>query len=103
MEHIIETKNLTKQYGISPFAFVAEKTKGLVAPMISSAVIIMGSAALSNQDLGALYPWTATFFLMKGNVESTGYPILLVIGIIILVSGIGFFATFDYFKKEDLK
>lgn len=43
----------------SPFAFIALKTKGFVAPMIGSAVIVMGSATLSNQAWGALYPWTA--------------------------------------------
>ena len=32
---------------VSPFVFVAMKTKGFVAPMIGSAVIVMGSAALS--------------------------------------------------------
>lgn len=88
---------------ISPFAFIAEKTKGLVAPMIASAVIVMGSAALSNQELGALYPWTATIFLIEGKTESTGYGIPLSVFIIILVSFIGFFATFNNFKKEDLK
>lgn len=35
---------------VSPFVFVAMKTKGFVAPMIGSAVIVMGSAALSNQE-----------------------------------------------------
>lgn len=88
---------------ISPFAFIAEKTKGLVAPMIASAVIVMGSAALSNQEIGALYPWTATFFLMGGKIESTGYPIPLAVGIIVLVSAIGFLTTFHHFNKEDLK
>lgn len=90
-------------FTISPFVFIAMKTKGFVAPVIASAVIVMGNAALSNQDLGALYPWTATFFLVDGCMESTGYPISWAIGIIILVSVIGFFMTFRYFKKEDLK
>lgn len=88
---------------ISPFAFIAVKTKGFIAPVISSSVIIMGNAALSNQDLGALYPWTTTFFLVDGRIESIGYPVYLAVGIIILVSVIGFFMTFCYFKKEDLK
>lgn len=88
---------------LSPFAFIAQKTKGFVAPVIASAVIVMGSAALSNQELGALYPWTATFFLIDGRIESTGYPLALAIGIIILVSVIGFFMTFRHFQKEDLK
>ena len=88
---------------ISPFAFIAEKSKGLVAPMIVSAVVVMGSAALSNQELGALYPWTATFFFMEGRIQSTGYPMPLSAGIIVFVSAIGFLATFQHFKKEDLK
>lgn len=88
---------------ITPFAFIAEKTKGLVAPMIVSAVIVMGSAALTNQELGALYPWTATFFIMEGRIERTGYPIPFAVGIIIFVSIIGFYATFHYFNKEDIK
>ena len=75
---------------VSPFVFVAMKTKGFVAPMIGSAVIVMGSAALSNQEWGALYPWTATYFLVQGKLQSTGYPTLLSVSIIILVSAVGF-------------
>ena len=88
---------------VSPFVFVAMKTKGFVAPMIGSAVIVMGSAALSNQEWGALYPWTATYFLVQGKLQSTGYPTLLSVSIIILVSAVGFLMTFHHFKKEDLK
>ena len=71
--------------------------------MIGSAVIVMGSAALSNQEWGALYPWTATYFLVQGKLQSTGYPTLLSVSIIILVSAVGFLMTFHHFKKEDLK
>lgn len=88
---------------ISPFAFLAQKTKGFVVPMIASAVIVMGSVVLSNHKWGALYPWTATFFLMEGQIESTGYPIFLSVAIIFLISVAGFFMTFQYFYKEDLK
>lgn len=88
---------------VSPFAFIAQKTKGFVAPMIASAVVVMGNAALSNQDFGAIYPWTATFFLLDKRIEGTGYPIVLSVAIIFLVSVIGFYMTVRYFKKEDLK
>ncbi|WP_285842929.1 ABC transporter permease [Rummeliibacillus stabekisii] len=88
---------------VSPFAYIAQKTRGFVTPVIASAVIVMGSAALSNQDLGALYPWTATFFLIEGKLKSTGYSIPLAIGIIAFVSLIGFWLTFNHFQKEDLK
>ncbi len=87
----------------SPFVYIAQKTKGFVAPMIASAVIVLGSAALSNQKWGALYPWTAGVLLLDGRVESTGYPVWLSIVIILLVSGIGFLLPFIRFIKEDLK
>lgn len=87
----------------SPFAFVALKTKGFVAPMIGSAVIVMGSAALSNQEWGALYPWTATYFLAQGKLQSTGYPVWMSVAIILLVSAVGFLMTFYHFKKENIK
>ncbi|NEZ46419.1 bacitracin ABC transporter permease [Clostridium niameyense] len=85
----------------SPFTYIAHKTKGFVAPVIACAVSIMGSVALSNQKFGAFYPWTATFFLVKGKMQSTGYSIPL--AIIAFVSLGGFLLTFNYFKKEDLK
>ena len=88
---------------ISPFVFVAEKTKGFVAPVIGSAVIVMGSAAISNREWGALYPWTATFFLVQGKIESTGYLTAISVATILLLSAVGFFMTFHYFQKEDLK
>ena len=87
----------------SPFAYIAQKTKGFVAPMIVSAVIVLGSAALSNQKWGALYPWTASVLLLDARIESPGYPVWLSMTIILLVSGIGFMMTFLYFKNEDLK
>lgn len=88
---------------VSPFAYVAQRTKGFVAPVIASAVIVMGSVALTNQDVGALYPWTATYFLVQGKIHSTGYSVLLSVTIILLVSAVGFFLTIQYFKGEDIK
>jgi len=88
---------------VSPFSYLSMKTKGFVAPMVISAAVVMGSAALTNQPLGALYPWTATFFLIKGTLASKGYPIILSIIIILLISLFGFIATFKYFCNEDLK
>lgn len=88
---------------VSPFAYIAQRTKQFVAPVIASSVIVMGSVALTNQDLGALYPWTATFFLVQGKNESSGYPAALSMIIIFAVAAVGFFMTFQHFKKEDLK
>ncbi|HBL35583.1 MAG TPA: bacitracin ABC transporter permease [Firmicutes bacterium] len=95
--------NILMFFTLSPFAFIAQKTKGLMVPMIASAVVVMSGAALSNQDMGALFPWTATYFLMDGRLKSTGYPISLSIAIILAVTVVGLLATFGYFKKEDIK
>ncbi|MBE5983147.1 ABC transporter permease [Lacrimispora sp. AGF001] len=88
---------------ISPFAFAAEKTKGFVTPVIGSAVIVMGSAALANHDWGAFYPWTAVFFLVQGKISSNVYITALSIIIVLLLSATGFILTFYHLKTEDLK
>lgn len=88
---------------LSPFTYIAEKTKGFVVPVIVSAAVVMVSAALCNQKLGAIYPWTASLFLVKEKIQWTGYPLPLAIGMIGSVSLSGFIATYWYFEKEDLK
>lgn len=88
---------------ISPFAFLAVWTKGLVVPIIAAAAITMGNVALSNEALGALYPWTASYMLVRGDIAQTGYPYPLSIGLIAIVSIFGFFASVVYFKREDVK
>lgn len=88
---------------LTPFAFAAQLTKGFVVPTISSAVMVLGSAALCNQKWGALYPWTATFFLMDGRVEKAGYPVVLSALIVLVTSLAGFILSFVYFDKEDVK
>lgn len=89
-------------FTISPFAYIAVKSKGVVLPMIFAAVIIMGNAALSNQDLGSLYPWTASYFLVSNKISLLKYPIYISITIIIATAIIGYVATAYYVKKEDI-
>ena len=72
--------------------------------MIGSAVIVMGSAALSNQEWGALYPWTATYFLVQG--KTSEYRLSYTAVCIYYYScnqQLVFLMTFHHFKKEDLK
>jgi bacitracin transport system permease protein len=88
---------------LSPFAYIAEKSQGFVVPVIVSAVVVMGSAALCNQAFGALYPWTAGLLLVEGKIQGTGYPLPLAIAIIGIVSLTGFIATYRYFEMEDIK
>lgn len=81
------------------------KVKGFVAPVMASSVIVMGGAALSNQDLGALYPWTGAFFLASGKLSETGYSpaATATLGVILLVFLGGTLLTFQHFKREDIR
>lgn len=88
---------------LSPFAFLAKWTKGLAVPVIAAATVLMGNAALANEALGALYPWTATLLLLNGKLTGTDYPTILPVGLIALVSILGFFASAIYFQKEDIQ
>lgn len=88
---------------LTPFAYFAERSKGLVTPMILSAVIVMGNAALCNQRFGALFPWTATYLLVMKRISETGYPALLAASLIAIIFLTGVAATYIYFIKEDLK
>lgn len=87
---------------ISPFAFLAIWTKGMAVPIIASAVIMMGNAALSNEALGAYYPWTASLLLVNGKLADTGCPYWIAAVLIALVSVLGFAAAIIYFQKEDI-
>jgi bacitracin transport system permease protein len=88
---------------ISPFAFLALWTKGLVVPIIAATSITMGNAALTNEALGALYPWTASYLLVHGSIAQTGYSYALAAGLVAFVSILGFLASVVYFQQEDIK
>jgi bacitracin transport system permease protein len=86
---------------ITPFAFLALWTKGLVVPIIVAAAVLMGNMALSNEALGALFPWTASLMLIRGS--GLGYPYPLVVFLVAGTSVFGFIASMVYFQKEDIK
>lgn len=88
---------------ISPFAFLALWTKGLAVPIIASATIMMGNAALSNEALGAYYPWTASLLLVNGRLADTGCPYWIAVSLLALVSILGFASAFLFFQREDIK
>lgn len=87
----------------TPFVYLALKTKGIVVPIIAAATVVMGNAALSNEKIGALFPWTAVTMFMNGKIDETGYPLWLSVLIVAGVSLTGFALAMIYFNKEDIK
>jgi len=88
---------------MSPFAFLSLWTKGFVVPVISAASVAMVNVMLSNSDLGALFPWTASYLLISDGLTQTGYPYSLAISLIAVVSVFGFVVSVVYFQREDVK
>ncbi|WP_010271590.1 ABC transporter permease [Paenibacillus senegalensis] len=88
---------------VSPFAYLAVRSKGLVLPIIAAATVVMGNVGLSNEALGALYPWTAIYLVVSGGIAQTGYPVSIAVALIALVSILGFLLSFVHFHREDIK
>ena len=88
---------------LSPFIFLTLWTKQVVIPVIAATAFVLANAALSNEPLGALFPWTATFLMVSDRFTATGYSFGLSAGLIILVSVLGFAFSGWYFVHEDVK
>jgi bacitracin transport system permease protein len=88
---------------LSPFIYLTLWTKQVVIPVIAATAFVLANAALSNEPLGALFPWTATYLLVSDCLAATGYTFGLSVGLIILVSVLGFIVSSWYFVNEDIK
>ena len=88
---------------LSPFIFLTLWTKQVIVPVIAATAFVMANAALSNEPLGALFPWTATYLLVSNRFAGTGYPFGLSASLILLVSVLGFVISAWYFVHEDVK
>jgi bacitracin transport system permease protein len=88
---------------ISPFAFLSMRSKGIVVPVIAAATVAMGNVVIYSESLAALFPWAASYLLVRGEIAQTGYPLYLVIGLIAVVSIFGFAVSIIYFQREDIK
>jgi len=88
---------------ITPFAFLAIWTKGFVVPLITAATVVLGNMMVVNSDLGELFPWVASFFLVADEIELLVHPFPLVVGLIVTVFILGFALSVYYFQREDIQ
>lgn len=101
IENMLSTAILV--FLLTPLIFLSIYTKGIVIPVIASATLLMMNAALSNEELAALFPWSAIYMVATNRVEETGYSIELSVLIIIITSIIGMILSIWYFGKNDIK
>jgi len=87
---------------LTPFVFIGIWLKNIVPTIILVATISMINVALSNEDLTALFPWSAVYVIASEQVIPK-YPIYLSYLAIVGVSVIGFVASIIYFKNQDVK
>lgn len=65
--------------------------------------LLMMNAALSNEDIAALFPWSAVYMVATNSIEQTGYPMEAAIAVIAITSILGMLLSFWYFGKNDIK
>ena len=87
---------------ITPFAFLAIWTKGFVVPLITAATVVLGNMMVVNSELGELFPWVSSFLLVADGVKQFVYPFSLVVGLIAVVSILGFVLSVIYFQRKDI-
>ena len=88
---------------MTPIVFVAIWTKGLVVPIVCGAALVMFNAALSSEEWGALFPWSASYLLATKSVEKTGFSPVLSLTIVLATMIIGGILCVWRFSKKDIK
>lgn len=90
-------------FTMSPFVFLTLWLKNLVSPIIAVAAVVLGNVALANEYLAVLFPWSSPYLIASGDMAKYGYSTQTALVIIFVVSFIGIFTSFVYFKKQDVK
>lgn len=90
-------------FTMSPFVFITLWLKNLASPIIIVAAVVLGNVALANEDLAVLFPWSSPYLIASGDIAQYNYSIEIALAIILAVFFTGIFASFTYFKKQDVK
>jgi bacitracin transport system permease protein len=88
---------------ITPFAFLAIYSKGLIAPVIAASIIALGNVILTGSPIAGYFPWTAAYLMLNGRIQSVGSTPGIVLTILGLLCFISILASVLYFQKEDIQ
>lgn len=87
----------------TPFIYLAVRTKGFVAPLIASAVMIFINIFLSNSRIAGFYPWSASYYLVNGRLSELNCPKEISMFIILVIFLLGIVASLHCFKNEEVR
>ncbi len=87
---------------LTPFVYLALRAKGSIAPFIVIAAVSLLNVVLSGSPVAGVYPWTASYLLLTGNLSQSGVSSAPGGLIILLVYASGICASIIRFQKEDI-
>ncbi len=87
---------------LTPFVYLALRTKGMLVPFIAIAVVSLCNVVLSGSQAAEIYPWTAAYLLLAGRNTQSGASVLPGIWLLLLLCVFGIGMSVWRFRKEDI-
>lgn len=87
---------------LTPFVYLALRTKGMLAPFIVIAAISLLNVVLSGSPIAGFYPWTASYLLLTGRLAQSGAPDFFGPCVILSLCLSGICASIWRFIREDI-
>lgn len=89
-------------FTITPMAYLAFRTRGIIVSMIAAAVIALVNVILSNSSFAGFFPWSAAYFISNGRTREMICPVYISLAIILLMAFISYRCCCKSFEKEDI-
>ena len=89
-------------FTITPMAYLAFRTRGIIVSMIVAAVIALVNVILSNSSFAGFFPWSAAYFISNGRTREMICPVYISLAIILLMAFISYRCCCKSFEKEDI-
>ena len=86
---------------LTPFVYLALRTKGTLAPFMVIAAISLLNVVLSGSPIAGFYPWTASYLLLTGRLEQFRGSVLLARTILLVLCFLGIVLSMVRFEKEE--
>lgn len=87
---------------LTPFIWLALRTKGTFAPFVVIAALSLLNVVLSGSPIAGIYPWTAAYLLVTGRTAEMGSTVFVGRMVILFLCLTGIGLSIWEFQKEDI-